>query len=490
MLRYKDMAAGQKNDPPGTPVGPYAHGPNGLFNVPGTNTGIFSLFQLPLGGAMDYIPVLQNPPTETAVEGEYGGRDQDFDSVVTGVTSGDADDFDNQPTGVCDPGPVGGLMKLCTTVNQFGRLKFSTREVHIVRAGQLESRAEPTTLQILNQPGPLQSVLGIPSATPSLFNVTANEMTKRLFETAVSARRMIAPRVYTGTPSNNSGAKKDWIGLDLHINKGTHIDKDASAVCTAADSLLLDFQSQNVAGTTKDIIEMLDFAVYALWEWKASRQGMTPVDGILFMRPELWQAISDIWPIRQFQHSLNQMAAFANGRVMVDGQTALNDRNAFRLSHMLPIRGKNYMVVEDDAIPFTADNAAGTTVSDIYGVAMSVMGGMPTTYWQYWNHENANSRMIQNLAGGNFTFTSDSGMFRWYTEFKQGCFQLSYEFNLKLKVKAPQLCFRIQNVLAHPLLRTSTYDPNDSSYFVNGGVTQQPANQYYTAYSPTTPVNI
>ena len=485
---------GLKHTPAGVPVAPYAHGNNGLFNIPGTNDQIFSAMLVPLGGALDVIPVINNDPAGEDSGNMFGGEMEALDTLLTGVTAGALDDFANQPTTDCADGPVGGLTKVCTIVNPFGRYRAGVREVSIVRAGEREDRCDPLTLRLMNMSEPMQSILGVPNMAASPANVLANEIARRMWESAISFRRMFAPRVWTGTPANNNGQARDIVGLETHINTGNKIDFQSSAICTAANSVVLDFGFDLVGGNGRDIAEYIETATYNAFEWNAGRMGLTPLEGIVFMHPILWREVSSIWPIRQFQHSLNQMVQFTNGRVTVDGMSAINQRNAFREAHILPINGRNYQVIEDDAMALTTPNEnanlqPGQFSGDIFGIPMTVMGGIPVTFWQHFRHDNVNSRAIQQLAGGSMTFTSDGGVFRWYVNFQNGCLNMTFEFSPRLKVKTPMVAWRIDNIAVEPLLRPREFDPS-GTYFVDGGVTESPDEQFYAPWSPTTPVTI
>lgn len=487
-----EVQRGLKNDPPGSPVGPYGHGQNGLFNIRGTNDEIFSAMMLPVAGALANIPVYKRDPAalDQTGNGQFSGVDADIDTILTGVTAGGLDDFDNQPTGDCADGPEGGLMKLCSILNPMSRFRASTREVSMVRAGRRADRLDPVTLRLMNFPV-MQEFLGAPNNVPSMSNAIANEVARRMVESAVSFARMIAPRVWIGSPANNSGERKDLVGLNTHINAGNKIDMTSMAVCTAANSDVKNFGYNKVGGPNKDIvryIEMCDRYV----SWNAVQMGLGPFTGKIFMRPEMWWEITEVWPIRQFQFALVQMAQFAGGSVSVDGMSAQRMRNEFRDQKVLPVNGKLIPVVEDDTMPFeTPHNVEslipGQYASSIVFVPMTVMGGIPVTYFTYGDHNNENELTIQRLAGGDLTFTTDDGLYRWYVNFKNGCLKLNWETSPKLKCRTPMLGWRIDNVVAEPLQALRSWDP-DSDYFANGGVTEQPAQKYYTSWSPDTPV--
>lgn len=493
-----ELQQGQKNDPNLNPIGPYSHGPNGLFNVPEGSDGVIAAFILPNQGALGTIPIVQTDPYDGDTNnGQFGAEDSLLDSIITGITSGALDTFTNQPTTDCADGPVGGLTKLCNIVNPLGRIRVGVREVSTYRAGRRESLSDRITQRLMNTPV-MQQFIGTPSTTPSLAQSMANEISKRIFESVVSLQRMFAPRVWIGSPANNSGERRDIVGLDIHINAGNKVDYRTSAVCTAADSVIQNFDYELVDGGGRDIVEYIEMAEYSAVEWNGGRMGLSPIAGYIYMRPEMWREVSAAWPVRQYQSALNAMNFFGantEGRVVVAAPNALQDRDTFRANHLLPINGRNYMVVEDENMSVDTPNQTtrlqpGQYASDIVFVPITVRGGLPATYWQYYNHNNTQSdATIRVLSDGSMTFTTDNGMIRWYVNFKNGCLNMTWEFSPRLRCRTPMVGWRITNVTVQPTLMPRSSDPA-SDYFADGGVTEQPANTFYTPWSPTTPTAI
>lgn len=481
---------GYRHDPAGAGVAPYGHGVGGVFAIPGTEDEVFSAMMLPTGGILDYIPVMD---ASMSSGGQFGIEDWIFESILTGVTAGAGDDYDNQPTTDCADGPVGGLKKVCTIVNTHGRYRHGVREVSLYRAGRRASKCDPLALRLMNAPS-MQNLLGVPTPTASANNVLMNEFADRMWESAVSARRAFSKEVWTGNPANGSGEFRRLMGLNLHINTGTHIDYQASAVCTAADSDLKNFGYTIVdAAAGRSIVEYIEMAD-AFCDFNANRQGLSPVEGVIAMRPELWREVSSIWPVQRHQEALLEIARYANGRVMVDASSATNERDMLRSTKLLPVNGKIIPVVVDDGI-FENDStnnqnlAAGQYASDITFVPLRVMGGIPVTYFKMYNYDNGQVAPFVNLPGGAATFVTDGGFYRFYVNFKNGCINLTWEFSPRLHVRTSQLAWRIQNVGYEPLQHFRSFDPT-SSYFADGGVTNQPTASYYAPWSPSTRIQL
>jgi len=478
-----DTGAAQKNDPPLAPVGPYLHGPNGLFNRRDRENPIISAVMGPMGGVANAIPVFNGARN---LDDNFGGTDFAFDSLITGQTAGALDDFANQPTQPCADGPVAGLLKFCTIVNTYGNYRMSTREVQISRAGRVNDMVDAMTVQVANNMP--DGVFGSFSGSPSLQNAVSNELASRIWEMSLGLKRMFYPRVFIGSPANNVGEAKDIVGLDILINAGNKRDASNNTVCTAADSDVKSFGS-NVVGASggKDImryIEQCDRFV----TWRADRQGLGTPEYAIAMRPGLYQELAQIVPVQKYQQVIAVVNSVANGRATVNMNDVYNERNSMLQVPQLPVNGRMIPVVLDDTIAETGSNVAGvpTYVSTIYGIPLTVLGGLPCTFWEYFNHDNAQARGIQGAGPDRLTWTTDGGMFRWFSDASKGCLKLNVEFSPRLRMRCTQLAWRIDSVAYQPLQHLTSWDPT-SSYFVNGGVTQGDSDKYYSSWSTSTP---
>lgn len=483
----QELGEGQRHDPSGTPVAPYIHGSGGLLNQTGTDTRVMSAIISPLGGLASELPVI-NGEYGTAPN-SFGGVDEEASIAITGVTAGDLDTWENQPTTDCADGPTGGLLKVGAYVNPYGRIRGSTKEVSIYRAGRLASLCEPLTLTLMNQPNGFGGIAE-PSNQPSLQNALMNEMSARIYESLTSLQRMFSRRMWIGNPANNSGERKDIWGFELQLNTGTHIDRNASAVLRALDPDVKTFNYNLVGGSGYDIVEYLE-EVDNYISWNAEQEGLDDYTYWLVMRPSAFRQITAVWPIRESFEAFRQISRYANTNLNFDSTAITAARNAMRKGRFLVINGKEVQVILDSSLPeknvTTASQlTAGRYASDIYFVPKTVRGNIPVTFWKYWNHNNGQSTAIARLAG-EATFTSDNGVFRWYVQFRNGCLKLVYEFSPKLVCLAPQLAGRITNVGYEPLQHEREAYP-DSAYFFNGGVTETAPVKFYTGWSPTVPV--
>jgi len=376
------------------------------------------------------------------------------------------------------------LMKFCSLANTLGNYKMSTREVDIFRAGRVSDMTDAMTVQIANEMP--QGVFGTPTPTPSLQNAVSNELAARIWEMILGFQRMFYPRTFIGSPANNVGTAMDIVGLDIHINKGNKIDSTSQASCTAADSDVKSF-GNNLVGSATNIMRYLEMTD-AFVMYKARRQGLGTPEYIIAMRPELWQEITEIVPVQKYQKVIAAVNLVTNGRATLTAEGALNERNIMRDSLLIPLNGRMVRVVVDDTIAETSlGNISGipTYASTIYGIPLTVMGGFPVTFWEYFNHDNDQAAMIEAAARG-LTWTTDGGLFRWTSEFAKGCLKLNATMTPRLRMRTPQIAWRIDNVAYQPLQHFSSWDPN-SAYFVDGGPTTGGANKYYSAWAPSTP---
>jgi hypothetical protein len=488
-----DIQIGTKNDPPFVPVGPYHHGAGGLFNVPGTDLKLISALALPVTGALSNLPVVNGG---AGSGNEFGGEMIDSTNILTGITAGALEDFANQPTTECHDGPVGGLKKLCTVANTYSRYRGSTRELAMIPAGRRADYAD-MPLQGLNNPlanaGPFMSGL-----IPTLQTALGTDIQQRIFETMVSFLRFLCRRVWIGTPANNNGEARDLWGLDSQINVSTHRDRWSSNICTAADSDVKNFGYAMVTGGVRDIvmfIEMCDEYVM----WNAQQQGLTPYDYDVYMHPNLWPTLSAIWPVRQYIDFIAQIGVLnlAGGTVGSVGTMNLSDaaalRTQFRNAMSLPINGRAHRVILDEGITEQSPNETpnlqpGQWASTVYGVPRTFLGGLPGTFFKYFQQDNAQARAIAQFVSagmnGGMTFTTDGGLFRWFSDFSKGCLKLNFDTGPALHCVVSQLAWRIDNVAYAPLQHLRSAFPS-SDYFKDGGRQTGQTPTFYAGWSST-----
>lgn len=481
-LEGKGMDVALKNDPPLAPVAPYLHGPNGLFNRRDRENPVFSTILDPITGVANALPVYNGA---RYLDNNWSGTDAAFDSLITGQTAGALDDFANQPTEPCQDGPVGGYLKFCSIVNPYGQYKMSTREVSILRAGRVADMVDAQLVQVANQFP--TGLFATPTGVPSLQNAVNNELASRILEMMIAFRRMLAPRVFTGSPANNVGEAQDIVGFDISINSGNKRDSTNNTICTAANSDVKSFGNAIIGSATNIMryIEMCDAFVTN----KARRHGVGTPTYMIAMRPELWQEITEIIPAQKLQRVIAVIASMNSTAIgNIDAESVYGQRDAMRNSMLIPVNGRMLPVVVDDSIAETnLGNLAGipTYASTIYGIPLTIQGGFPVTFWEYRNQGNNQANMIQQMAG-QLTWTTDGGMFRWFADFARGCLKINVVFAPRLRMRTPQYAWRIDNVAYQPLQHFDSWSP-DSVYHTDGGVVAGDNQKYYSSWDTSTP---
>lgn len=486
-INLKEAKIGLKHDPSVNPTGPYGHGNGGLFSRPGADPRIFSTIMLPDAGLLDALPTQFDP-----MAGQFGGFDASLNTVITGVTSGNLDNVANQPTAACDPGPQGGLMKLCTFVSPLGTYSGSFT-VDLNKMGHLRDYADNPNQTVMNLAKPDGNM--IPAMPGGMFDVVANEVVRRMYQSFVSFKRMLVSRVWVGNPTNSAGSNnwQDLMGMELIVNAGNKVDYQTAAVCTAANSDIKEFGYRTVDDNAAALYSHLDMLYYYSL-WNARKQQLGTPGYVWVMRPELFDEIAKIWPIAEITEALAALGAVTAGRVNLTGNEILAMRNAIREGQYLPIRGQLVPVILDDTITeldstTSASLIPGRYASDIYLIPMTVLGGFPVTFAEPYNQANAVVERVVAMGGLTHTWTSDGGQVRWYLSAQRNCLQYSYTTSFRIKMLTTQLAGRLQHVAYEPLQHVRSWNPA-SPYFFDGGGTSFDAAKYYTAWSTGTQVVI
>lgn len=483
---------GQKNDPAANiPAGQILQQNGGLFATPGLDNAVFSAMLRPIQGLADAMPVM---PAGSSIQpdSEYGGYDAPLFDTVTGVTAGNSEAWSAQPNAPCDDAPIGGLMKACALTQPYGR-QYQGIQFRLNELGRIRNRGVATDLTLQNQAPAAMNFL--PTGTQQAGNDALRSiMLNRFFTAGVSFQRLIAPLLWTGTPANNKagGGAKQSQGLETLINTGNKYDAITGTPCAAMDSDIKNFQKQIVTASGNDIVQTID-AMYAYLNWNADQMGLAPVQWALVMRPQLFDEITKIWPIRYYQELISALSGSSSGRLNFNVNEASAARDDYRTGKFLPLRGERVPVILDGTITeynvqTLAGLSAGQYASDIYFVPFTVLGGIPVLYWEVFDQDNDMMRAAEQLGNFSATWTTDGGRFRWYKNERNGCIDLRFEIEYRPILRTPQLAGRVLNVGYQPLQHFRDYDPA-SSYFVNGGRTSTPLGSLYELYV-STPVTL
>lgn len=423
------------------------HGSGGIFTAPGLEREIITAHVRPFGIASD-LPLLPSV---------Y--QDPRFGSI-TGFT----DVVGAQPTHACQDAPY-AYMKGCNLSARFGRLRFDTNTIDMNDVMLRLHRGDHTDLMLAGR------LLGLTDLVPSGLNesdvlnvVTMSEMVN----VGVQTERNLTRQIWQGV----WGTANQFPGLDVQIATGQR-DADTGTLCPALDSDVKSFAYDRVDGQGRDIVEYISMLEYYL-NWNATTMGLDPVQWVFAMRPQLWEALSGVWPCRYNTSGCNvRDTAGIDPVPSLDSADMTAQRDAMRKSKTLKVNGNTYPVITDVGIfEHTNINNAncrpGEYASSIYMIPLTIRGGMPVTYREYVDYRQAQPD-VNLLRGSNTFFWTDNGVYSWAYEEVKWCYKLSLKTEQRVVLRAPQLAGRIDYVKYSPLQHVRDADPA-SPYWSDGGV--------------------
>jgi hypothetical protein len=427
------------------------HGNGSLFGSFPVERDVITAHIRPLGGIVQVLPRL---PTT---------MDNPIFASITGFTAVNGP----EPALPCYDAPQ-GYMKGCNLSAQFGRYARSTQTIEMDKVFRTFNRGDFRDLQLRGQllsGGPLSPVTDQAGA---LNVVTKSEM----IIAGVNLERLLTTQVWQGNPANGNagGGYLEFPGLDRQIATG-QMDWHTGVACPALDSDVKNFGFNDVCGTVFDIVEYLSALEYYL-RFNAEHMGLTPVQWVIVMRPQLWQELSACWPCRYLTNRCTDFTHADNVSVMM-GDQAIALRDAMRNGLYIDINGIRYPVVTDMGIyehtPTTnALLRPGQWASSIYMVPLTITAGFPVTYLEYSDYRAATPDVAL-LNGTEHFWWTDGGMYSWAIEYIKWCYQLTVKTEPRIILRTPQLAGRIDAVRYSPLQHTREFDPA-SSYHLDGGV--------------------
>jgi len=460
----REKAVGASSFTPG-------HGSTGTFSQPGLSPEVANAMVMPELGLQSMLPVRASRETNP------------LHAIFTGVTNlSDG----NKPNGPCDDGVTPGLSKLCTQTYVFGRQVMQTPVVDVTRVGQIVNRGEFTDFRLIGGPNFGQEA---PSVPADIAGAMRTELDKIMLEFRVSWAREYSKLIFTANPTNNTGGGgyKEYRGLDLLINTG-YRDAETGTACPAADSIIKNFASANIstsASAATDILNQMT-AMYRYLRSLARQTGLLPVQWAIVMPEMLHYELTKLWPISYLTTGATLVAAGqTNTQLAVDAGSQVALRDGMRNGQYLMMDGIQVPVVFDDAV--ARGNSNGTFTSPIYFVPISVLGGTPATYIEYfdWSAPGAAMDVIRALGiDGAFTVT-DGGRYLWVKKPQNNfCVQSQVVESSRLRLDFPFLAGRITNVSYTPIIGNRSPYPSDPDFY-NGGKTNR-ANYAPSFWSPNT----
>ena len=473
-LLSQQVGSGRQKAVSSTPTTVYGHGVTGpqpsgvagLFTYPGLEREITNAMVMPRLGLLDLLP------SRTSI------YDEPLYGIMTGVTASSG----SEPTGVCDDPPTAGLMKLCTHAFYWGRFSRMSRVFDIDRAGRFINRSDFNDLELVGNPvaplaqqGIVPQVVG--DASPAV--AVRSEIAKALFELSVAWGRDFATVLYDGSPTNNTsgGGYKEPYGLDILINDG-YRDAETGVACPAADSIIRSFGSANLADNGFNIVNEITY-IYRNLVYNATRMGLAPAQWVLAMPWGLFYELTAVWPCAYSTYRCQTLGENNRGVIDIVAQNQMRDDmrgDIFtQTGQYLLIDGQRVPVVLDDGIAET--NLPGSSLSSgIYFVPLRVLGNRPVTFIEYVNYDGPMGamEMARAMAPAESYYTTNGGRFLWHrkppTNF---CVQLLAKTEWRVIVETPQIAARLTDIVYTPLLIQRSWDPANTSFYVNGGGTDR-----------------
>lgn len=432
------------------------YGATGLFSSVALDNTVISTHITPMGlGAS--IPAVP------------GSIDNPLFPFLTGVS----DDYGSEPIYKCDDAPK-NYMKGGMLTAAWGRVSRMTETIEVTELLH-DIRGVNTNLRLLG------NMLGNDTLIGREFdgNPLDTEVAAQMVGVGVALERKLAKILWSGTPTNNTagGGYKEFPGLDSQIATG-QVDAETGTALPSADSTIFDFNYNMVDGTVLDIVDYIASTEYFLRDL-ADRTGLSPVQWVIVMRPDLWHELTAVWPCRYMTTGCG-FGGVTGASVNVDGRDMVGLRDSMRTNMSITVNGRTLPVVVDDGITeknnqTNAQIPAGHYASSIYFVPLTVRGAFRTLYWEFIDYRRIRTKLLPMGAGASkLPFWTDSGRFLWTMDFYKTCFELMATIEPRVVLRTPHLAAKIQNIRYTTVKKTRDWDP-DSPYWVDGGVSLRAA---------------
>jgi len=444
-------------------TGPQPGGVAGLFSYPGLEPELVNAMVMPRLGLLDMLP----------------SRTSIYDNPLYGIMTGVTASTGSEPSGVCDDPPVAGLMKLCTHSFVWGRFSRMTRVFDIDRAGRFINRSDFNDLSLIGDPVANNFFTPQVPANASPALSVRSEIAKALFEFATAWGRDFATVLYDGSPANNTPGQgyKEPYGLDILINDG-YRDAETGTACPAADSIVRDANSREI-NTNGDWYVREITGIFRNLKYNSSHMGLDPASWVIVVPWAMFYELTEVWPCAYVSYRCT--VAGDNNRGVID----LMEQNRMRddMRGDIFTRTGQYLLIDGQRVPVILDDGIAETVlagesfsATLYFVPTRVLGNRPVTFLEYvnWDGPMGAMEMAKVFAPGDSYFTSNAGRFLWHkkppTNF---CVQMLAKTEWRVILETPQIAARLDSVKYTPVKHQRSWDPANTSFFVDGGGTDR-----------------
>ena len=424
----------------------YAHGPRGVFNLPGVEPDMWSLVRRPKGLA-GKLPIVKSRFTSN------------FYGLPIYVAAGSG----AEPANDCAPGPVPGDLNIAYQSFPFGKVIRTTPVIDVNRVGQLINNAEPLDLRVINSAaGDSSPFVPDPSRNPTFLT---SELGLKYWTLGIEFERQVEADIFTGDPANNNPATAGrlyFAGLDKLINTGK-IDANQGAPVPALDSLLVNWNGADISGTVTLGGKVVDIVttISAILNYLITTSMQTHIenpDWELVGRYDLFYALTAVWPCSYLTNGCNTTIAGGgpNGTVFVTGSEQVQMRDEMRNGEFLWINGKrvSWNITDQN----TETTTSGRRSSDIYFTPMSANGRKPL-YLETFPFDNDQIQEFTNVIRGQM-WQSNNGLYFWTFDKTQYCINLTAKVQPRLILRLPQIAARLQNVGYTAVIPTLTSNPS------------------------------
>lgn len=447
-------ALGVKNDTVQSSFMQPPHGYNanwgntgGVLARPGITPGMFSAIPAIVGSLLAML----FSGTTNLINPEY--------EVFTGVQASTG----SNPTSFCGTPPLAGNIKVGTTRASFGEFFMGTEKIELNKAGGRVNVGDMDRVllnNIASQSAILPDILRAPDIN--------TEIGLFIYRFGIAAMRVMSRVLFTGnnTLSNantETGFIKEFDGFDRLIKTG-YVDLESGNAITAMDSIVKDFNNVDATVAANGIVDLIAQLDYQLTDL-ARRTGLEPLQFGLAMRPDLFWALTQVWPCSYLTNHCG-VADDTTGRVLVNGSEQVQMRDAMRTGSFLWVNGKQVAVFLEDGIEQEVQGVGFATT--IYFVPITA-GGNRVTYVEGFDQENTGITAFRDAAGINNYRTSNGGLWAVTSRQTGFCYELLFAAQPRLVMRTPFLAARIENVVYKLTHGYSRSPMADEPYFVNGG---------------------
>lgn len=431
---------------------PHGYNPNwgntgGLFTRPGITPGMFSAVPAIVGGLLAQLYA----GTTNLINPEY--------EVITGVQASSG----SNPTSFCGTPPIAGNAKVGTTRAAFGEFFMGTEKIELNKAGGRVNVGDMDRV-LLNNVATQSAILPDILRAPDINS----EIGLFIYRFGITALRVMSRVMFSGnnTLSNSNteiGFIKEFDGFDRLIKTG-YLDLESGNAITAMDSIIKDFSDEDATDSSTGIVDLIAQVDYQLTDL-ARRTGLDPLQYGIAMRPDLFWALTQVWPCSYLTNNCG-VADGDTGRVIVDAAQQVEMRDSMRAGSYLWVNGKQVAVFLEDGIEQSVEGVGFST--SIYFVPITA-GGNRVSYVEGFDQENTGITAFRDAAGINNYRTANGGLWAVTNRQTGFCYEVLFAAQPRLVMRTPFLAARIENItykLTHGYSRSPF---PDEPYHVNGG---------------------